>query len=360
MTCQQSINRISALFNEAMTRALASEDKDDWITHLKTISNCFTQVCTIAITEESEKNTVIEENRESKEKCIELEAKANAHDDVIAQYHLLLNADHLRKSDEFSLEMFSKVFSKVLDEVRSNMAQIRDYRMFEAKYNVEKRRNERMALHINEISKKNVLNLMATRFYARELAAMRQMMDLVRNASSIESAVKSKLWDEIEKENQLLRLNTLWLVNRINSSDLTGAAFENGDDWQSPPRLVILMREHINQGLGLEITGGCDQFRPVVVTGKLKRSMADDDQFQLHLDDRILAIDGTFVTNTTTHAEVQKMLENESAKDFIALIVSSFDPTKYQIAHPRLQNIQKTSSPNESSTHTSTVSAEEH
>ncbi|PIC53669.1 hypothetical protein B9Z55_003280 [Caenorhabditis nigoni] len=359
MTCQQSINRISALFNGAMTRALASEDKDDWVTHLKTISNCFTQVCTIAITEESEKITVIEQNRESKEKCIEMEAKVNAHDDVINQYHLLLSADHLQKADEFSLEMFSKVFSKVLDEVRSNMAQIRDYRMFEAKYNVEKRRNERMALHINEISKKNVLNLMATRFYARELAAMRQMMDLVRNASSIESAVKSKLWDEIEKENQLLRLNTLWLVNRINSPDLTDAAFENGDDWQSPPRLVILMREHINQGLGLEITGGCDQFRPVVVTGKLKRSMADDDQ--LHLDDRILAIDGTFVTNTTTHAEVQKMLENESAKDFIALIVSSFDPTKYQIAHPRLQNIQKTSSPHdhESSTHTSTVSAEE-
>lgn len=37
--------------------------------------------------------------------------------------------------------------------------------------------------------------------------------------------------------------------------------------------------------------------------------MADDNE--LKVDDRILAVDGTFVTNTTTHKEVMEMLENE-------------------------------------------------
>ncbi|CAB05025.1 PDZ domain-containing protein [Caenorhabditis elegans] len=309
-----------------MSKALASDEKDDWITHLKAISNVFTQVCTLSASEESAKKLAIKEREECLQELVELRAIAEAHDDVIQQFHLLLAANH--QGDATSRQ----IFNDMKQEVGDNMERIQEHRLVEAKLNVEKRRNERMAKHINEVSKKSVMHLMATRFYARELAAMRQMMDLVRNAATIESAVKSKLWDEIEKENRLLRLNTLWLINRINSSDLGDAAFENGDDWQSSPRLVILMREHINQGLGLEITGGCDQFRPVVVTGKLKRSMADDDQ--LRVNDRILAIDGTFVTNTTTHAEVMEMLENESAKDFISLIVSQFDPTKYHEAHP--------------------------
>lgn len=331
MTCQQ-INRLTALFNSAVTKALAAEDKDDWTVHLRAISNCFTQVCTIATTEEAAKHIALKERDEAVLELTEVQAKAEAHDDVIQQFHLILAADNQRNhSDMTSMQ----IFDKMTEEVRVNMQFIRDYRMFEARYNVEKRRNERMALHINELSKRSVMNMLASRFYAQELAAMRQMMDLVRNASSIDAAVKSKLWDELEKENRLLRLQTLWLVNRINNPDLTDAAFENGDDWQSPPRVVILVRERRNQGLGLEITGGCDEFRPVVVTGKLKSSMADDDQ--LRLDDRILAIDGVFVTNTTTHREVMEMLENESTKDFLVLIVSQFDATKYQQAHPRFQ-----------------------
>lgn len=335
MTCQQQVNRLTGLFHATITKALAVEDKDDWTTHLKAISTLFSQACALATTEESGKILAIRERDNLLEELTEMKAKAEAHDDVIEQFHLILAADNQRNHADLPSQM---IFDKMCEEVQKNMCRIQDYRLWEAKYNVEKRRNERMALHINEISKKNVMHLMATRFYARELAALRQMMDLVRNASSIDAAVKSKLWDEIEKENRLLRLNTLWLVNRINSPDQHDAPFGSDDNWQSPPRLVILMREHVNQGLGLEITGGCDKFRPVVVTGKLKRSMSDDDQ--LKLDDRILAVDGTFVTNTTTHAEVMEMLENESAKDFLALIVSQFDPTKYQKAHPGFQKSQ--------------------
>lgn len=348
MTCQE-VNRLKNLFNKAVTKALAADDKDDWTTHLRAISNCFTQVCYVAVTEEAAKHVAITERDEAIEELVHVQGKAYAHDDVIQQFHLLLAADNQRNhSDLTSMQ----IFDKMAREVRTNMERIKDYRMYEARYNVEKRRNERMSLHINDLSKKNVMHLMASRLYATELAAMRQMMDLVRNSSSIDAAVKSKLWDQIEKENRLLRLNTLCIVNRINSPDLTDAAFEADDNWQSPPRLVILTRDHYNQGLGLEITGGSDNFRPVVVTGKLKKSMADDDQ--LRLDDRILAIDGTFVTNTTTHLEVQKMLENESCKDFLTLIVSQFDPTKYSQAHAQFQK-----SPHHRRISTSTTTSEE-
>lgn len=327
-TCQQ-VNRLTAVFNSAMAKALASDDKDDLIAHLKTISSAFNQVCTLSNTEESSKDLALRERDEAITELTDLRAKAAAHDDIIQQFHLLLAANNQRNhSDLTSLQ----IFDNMCNEVRSNMERIKDYRMWEAKYNVEKRRNDRMSMHICELSKKNVMHLMATRLYARELAAMRQMMDLVRNTESIDAAVSSKLWDQIDAENKMLRLNTLMLLNRINSPDQRDA-FANGDDWHSQPRLVILMRDHINQGLGLEITGGSDEYRPVLVTGKMSKSMADDDQ--LHINDRILAIDGTFVTNTTTHSEVMEMLENESSKDFLALIVSQFDATKYHLAHPR-------------------------
>ncbi|CAL2027436.1 unnamed protein product [Caenorhabditis brenneri] len=345
----QEVNHLKNLFNKAVTKALAADDRDDWTTHLRAISNCFTQVCYHVATEEAAKNVAIKERDEAIEELLQVQEKAVAHDDLIKQLHLLLAADNQRNhSDLTSMQ----IFEKMAKEVRTNMERIKDCRMYEARYNVEKRRNERMSLHINDLSKKNVLHLMASRLYATELAALRQMMDLVRNASSIDAAVKSKLWDQIEKENRMLRLNTLWTVNRINSPDLTDAPFEGDDNWQSPPRLVILMREHYNQGLGLEITGGSDNFRPVVVTGKMRKSMADDDQ--LRLDDRILAIDGNFVTNTTTHAEVLKMLENESSKDFLTLIVSQFDPTKYSQAHPQFQK-----SPHHRRISTSTSTTEE-
>ncbi|CAI2295332.1 unnamed protein product [Caenorhabditis sp. 36 PRJEB53466] len=327
MSCEQRMNRLSASFNFAMTRALAAETKDDWITHLKAMSNVFTQACTAMVTEEAAKTEALRERDDTLAAMTDLKAKADSHDDVIHQLHLLLAAQSRNSTDHTSVV----IFDKMCDEVRQNMQDIQHYRYLEAQLSVEKRRNERMLLHINELSKKNVMHLMATRFYARELAAMRQLMDLVHNAATIDSAVKSKLWDEIEAENRLLRLNTLWLINRINSADQRDAAFASGDMWHEQPRLVILTREHINQGLGLEITGGCDEFRPVLVTGKLSKSMADDDQ--LMLDDRILAIDGTFVTNTTSHAEVMEMLENESSKDFLALIVSQFNTAKYQLAH---------------------------
>uniref|UniRef100_A0A8R1DML7 PDZ domain-containing protein n=1 Tax=Caenorhabditis japonica TaxID=281687 RepID=A0A8R1DML7_CAEJA len=330
---EQQLNRLTATFNFAMTKALAADSKHDWLTHLKAMSNAFTQACTAVTSEESSKKMAMQERDAALEQLVQVNAKVAASDNLIQQIHVLLAAKNRNSTDLAS----QNIFDRLCEQVRLDMKDIYNYRVLEARLKVEKWRNSRMLKHINSISKQSVMHLMATRFYARELAAMRQMMDLVHNTSSIETAVKSKLWDEIETENRLLRLNTLWLINRINSANLEDAPFENGDNSHSPPRLVILMREHINQGLGLEITGGCDQFRPVVVTGKLQRSMADDDQ--LLINDRILAVDGTFVTNTTTHEDVMQMLQTESAKDFIALIVSQFDPTKHPNGLPSPRHI---------------------
>uniref|UniRef100_A0A1I7T6Z9 PDZ domain-containing protein n=1 Tax=Caenorhabditis tropicalis TaxID=1561998 RepID=A0A1I7T6Z9_9PELO len=282
------------------------------------------------VKEESDKERAIEERDEAIAELVSLHAKAVAHDEVIEQFHWLLTADNQRNHTDLTSQL---IFDKMTEEVRDNMSKIQDYSVLKAKYNVEKRRAERLSLHINYLSQSNVMHLLAARFYAMELAASRQMLDLVQKAPTIDLAVKSKLWDDLDKQNQVLRRKTLLIVNRINSDDRTDAAFENGDDWQSPPRVVILMKDHINQGLGLEISGGAETFRPILVTNKMRRSMADDEQ--LRINDRILAIDGTFVTNTTTHAEAMELLTTGASNNFIALIVSQFDPTKYNMAHSR-------------------------
>lgn len=71
----------------------------------------------------------------------------------------------LRAGNEFWIQILKLSFQ--CDEVRENMRQIGEVRMLEARLNVEKRRNERMLNHINELSKQTIMHLTATRFYAR-------------------------------------------------------------------------------------------------------------------------------------------------------------------------------------------------
>ncbi|CAB3408749.1 unnamed protein product [Caenorhabditis bovis] len=323
----EHVNRLASAFNRAMADIVSSELNADIIEHLKVMSTIFTEACSLAESCAAETETMRKENAALGEQCLKLKTKSSAVDDVIQQIHLLLTTKAARNADRNAI----MIMEKLKEDVELNMRKIEKYHKYKEMYEMEKCRANRMLNHVNEMSKLVVMQRIGSRFFAREVAALRQMMDLVRNARSIDAAAKAHVWDEIEAENMVLRVNTLWLINRINGSDRKDAAYENDEDVHSPPRVVILLRSHPHQGLGLEITGGSEQFRPIIVTGKLKGSMADDDE--LHLGDRLISVDGTFITNTTTHSEAMKLLEEESTKDYLALVVSAFNPWLSQQSH---------------------------
>ncbi|CAI5438117.1 unnamed protein product [Caenorhabditis angaria] len=320
----ESVHRLTSAFNRAMNDAIMAEEKVDMMTNIKSMSILFTEMCANVEKCEAEKMRFKKEAEQNFEKYQELQAKADGYDDVVEQLHIAL----LAKSDQ---KFASPIFDKIRHEVHENLQKIDNYHRILANYQLEIERNKRMEKYIDELSKCTVLQRIGSRFFAREVAAVRQMLNLVQNSPNVDHATKSRVWDEIEAENNVLRQNTLWLINRINGDDT---------DNDLMPRVVVLMRSHAHQGLGLEITGGCDTFRPVLITAKLKGSMADDDE--LRIGDRIIAIDGTFLNLTSRHSDVMKMLETESAKDYLALVVSAFNPFTDDIVSNQLTVVERT------------------
>lgn len=65
----------------------------------------FFQVCTLSASEESAKKLAIKEREECLQELVELRAIAEAHDDVIQQFHLLLAANH--QGDATSRQIFN-------------------------------------------------------------------------------------------------------------------------------------------------------------------------------------------------------------------------------------------------------------
>ncbi|CAD6194777.1 unnamed protein product [Caenorhabditis auriculariae] len=240
---------------------------------------------------------------------------SKCYDDAILKIHVLMN-----QMAEAHDSAGGIVLRSLKEAEESKMAKFAEMNYLSTVVQELEQRNKKLNQEIKDYKRRLLMEELKTKYLSTEMAGRVQQIELLQN-TKLDVEEKTRVWKQLDTEMNVQKLKTVVISNRVANTDKTEVVNDTGSRAvkMGGIRSVFISKTKQNQGLGIEIMGGVDRCLPIIISNKLKGSVADASK--LRIGDTIVAVNDRSLESATC-SEATKILQEEAKKEFIWFLVS--------------------------------------